>query len=844
MADTWRIKNTDLVLKVTSNVDAAQFDFTKYEAFIDTLCGTREYQKEAIRTVCNYLFGNAYPNLRALAEENYYENPVLRERYADFGHMVRALEFPSHLASSVDLATGTGKSYVMYGIARIALTTGKIDRVLVLCPSNTIEAGLIAKFREASKQGDLTGLLPPESVIANPHVINATETITVGDICVENIHATYERTRSSIQESFKGNGARTLVLCDEAHHIYSPERNPTFRKWKEFLLSSEFGFKYIVGFSGTCYIGNEYFTDVVLRYPLRQAIEDGFVKSVEYVAEDASGDQNEKFQKIYSNHVAAKRTYRRLRPLTILVTKDIPACKRLSDDLAAFIARKEDIPKDQALRRILRVHSKRNSGHGLREDRNIPSNIARLRAGEPDRKDSPIEWITSVSMLTEGWDVQNVFQIVPHEERAFNSKLLIAQVLGRGLRVPELYRGERPVVTVFNHDRWSQNIRHLVDEILEIERRVLSFPVSKEPNYDFTLHHIDYTKAEYIVETKQESEYNFSMRFVNLAAQRQELERDTIYERAVTGEHRTKRTHVTLEMFSIEQVILDVHNKFRAIDLETGTKYSLRYTRNKIRTLIRTSLDRIGYEGSGVSKENRQRILSAFGNLYRPGSKSIRYSIKPSAVNERQVQSRPKDSVGIASLRRGATVFYDDEAKRLDPELSQVLSDLEKDESRLVSALVKIDNRFHFRTCLSVVLTASEPERKFVRGLVQPENANEISGWIKNTDMGFYEIEYSYSRGDYSKRGNFSPDFFLNLGGEIVIVEIKGDEEISEPSAESKGKRKAAVAHFNLLNARQEEVRYHLCFLSPRDYDLFFAELREGHIAQFQSSLDVALMNG
>ena len=33
-------------------------------------------------------------------------------------------------------------------------------------------------------------------------------------------------------------------------------------------------------------------------------------------------------------------------------------------------------------------------------------------------------------MLSEGWDVKNVFQIVPHEERAFNSKLLIAQVLG------------------------------------------------------------------------------------------------------------------------------------------------------------------------------------------------------------------------------------------------------------------------------------------------------------------------------------------------------------------------------------------------------------------------------
>jgi type III restriction enzyme len=47
---------------------------------------------------------------------------------------------------------------------------------------------------------------------------------------------------------------------------------------------------------------------------------------------------------------------------------------------------------------------------------------------------NPVEWIVSVSMLTEGWDVKNVFQIYPHEKRAFNSKLLIAQVLGRGPR--------------------------------------------------------------------------------------------------------------------------------------------------------------------------------------------------------------------------------------------------------------------------------------------------------------------------------------------------------------------------------------------------------------------------
>src|SRR5205823_10525085 len=100
------------------------------------------------------------------------------------------------------------------------------------------------------------------------------------------------------------------------------------------------------------------------------------------------------------------------------------------------------------------------------------ANLARLKL--VDSKQSKVEWIVSVSMLSEGWDVQNVFQIVPHEERAFNSKLLVAQVLGRGLRRPEAYLGERPIVTVFNHDAWSSRIQNLVDEVLEVEKRISS----------------------------------------------------------------------------------------------------------------------------------------------------------------------------------------------------------------------------------------------------------------------------------------------------------------------------------------------------------------------------------
>jgi len=63
------------------------------------------------------------------------------------------------------------------------------------------------------------------------------------------------------------------------------------------LLDPKYNFRYIVGDTGTAYIGNDYFTDVVHRYSLSEAIEDRVAKTVRYVAEDSPDGESEKFQK-------------------------------------------------------------------------------------------------------------------------------------------------------------------------------------------------------------------------------------------------------------------------------------------------------------------------------------------------------------------------------------------------------------------------------------------------------------------------------------------------------------------------------------------------------------------
>ncbi|RPF49393.1 type III restriction enzyme [Thermodesulfitimonas autotrophica] len=825
-----RFRNEDLVLRVSHNVDPALFDIARYEPFIEALCGTRVYQKEAIRVVLRYFLGGRYANLRQLAEENFYSNDVLKERYATFRDMEHHLQLPDQLSCSIDLATATGKSYVMYGIARIMLAHGAIDRVLVLCPSRTIEKGLTEKFRQLSGDMTLKSLLPDDSRVRNPHIINGTESIVDGTICIENFHATLQHVKSSVRDSLKGKGERTLILNDEVHHVYNPT-GKDLKRWKEFLLDPEFRFRYIAGFSGTCYIGDEYFADVIYRYSLRQAIEQGYVKAIDYVAEDTSTSQDEKFQKIYDNHLQNKtHFYRKVKPLTILVTRDIAACKRLTGDLINFLAQREEISTEEAAKKVLIVTSAREH----------EANVRVLE--EVDRPDNPVEWITSVSMLTEGWDVQNVFQIVPHEERAFNSKLLIAQVLGRGLRIPDAYRGERPVVTVFNHDAWSSRIKHLVDEVMEIEKRVYSYPVTKSPDYNFTLYQIDYSKTQEIEEFPQTVEYEFTKGYITLVSQVPALERETTYVRATTGERRQKKTLVRYQMFTVDEVAEHIHAKLKAIDTEEGTSYAERYSFDWLRALIRESLRRVGETRDQVSEENRQRLQKAFGVVHRKASRSVRYRMTPNAVISINTANRKRNSVGIGSLRRGeATVFLDDNSLLLSDEETQVvLQAILDDEDLPRSAVHKIDNGFYFKTPLNVAIADHKPERDFIRQLTKPENATVIDSWVKSTDQEFYPIEYAWRKGEHPKRGYFNPDFFIKRGSHILVIEIKGDEELQEPSDENKAKYKAARQHFTTLNALQSEHIYHFHFLTPKDYDKFFKFVRDGNY-NFVSELDVAL---
>lgn len=850
-------KQSELVLKVNRAYNTKNLDLCAWKPFIDRLCGDRWYQKEAIENAIIFLASGQYNNLSQLGEYNYLQNSCLRDKYPSQEEFIKTLQMKEKLFANIDLATGTGKSYVIYGIAQIALGLGLVKRVLVLCPSLTIESGLTEKFKSLSGDAGLKSTLPENAVFKNPSIVSANDTIKNGDMCVENIHAVYETTGSSIEDSFLGKGCDTLVLNDESHHIFNKNSNndTSIKKWKEFLLNKEYGFKYMLGFTGTAYIEDDYFPDVLYRYSLRQAIEDHIVKNIDYVKEDESRGDNERFQKIYQNHRDNIERYPLVKPLSILVTSDINHAKNLYSDFVDFLTKQENKKKKDVEEKVLIVTSAREH----------KTNITKLKF--VDDKTDLTEWIISVSMLTEGWDVKNVFQIVPWEDRAFNSKLLIAQVLGRGLRVPDAYVMPQPRVTVFNHKAWSSKIKRLVDEVLEIETRVQSTVIleNSRSEFHFSVKNINYTTEQTEVEKISESN---SMDFtrlmtegIALESQSVEIEKGTTYETVFGGNSRERNYAIRNITRTIDEVVDKLFEEFELREWE-GKTLKLgedEYTQNSlppretIEKIVRVSMEKRGNTGEEIIEANVQRILSAFTPLLRKNKKSVSSKSVANDVYIIDTKELAKQSTSVGMLRQERTVFLTNDWQNeiTDEEQKSVIQEIIDDESLPRSSVKEIDYCL-FKTPVTTVLTSSKPERKFVELLCKRENAQLITSWIKSRDRNFYEIEYSckYGSADSKSRkyyhNKFNPDFFLKVEKDgityYIVIEIKDDGDNCE---ENKAKNKYAIQHFEELNGRMSDSgikeQYIFHFLSPNGYDAFFDHLRDGSVLEGQAKFKCQL---
>jgi type III restriction enzyme len=276
--------------------------------------------------------------------------------------------------------------------------------------------------------------------------------------------------------------------------------------------------------------------------------------------------------------------------------------------------------------------------------------------------------------------------------------------------------------------------------------------------------------------------------------------------------------------------------------LQKSSYYTDQFPIERLEKIVKASLARL--KTKEATESMKQKFLQALGTLRRKESENVRYTPIVDRYVTVSTRQRQADSVSAAELRNSKTIFHTDQTRdTLVDEQIEFFDEAADSTNGYRQFLVR--NYHDFKTPLNLVIADSENEQRFIKALVDPQNVKCYDAWLKSTATRFYEIDYAWKKGEHPKRSKFNPDFFIKVGNLIVVVEVKGDEELREPSEENRKKNEYAVAHFNRVNDNLQQestpLRYKFTFLTERNFNKFFQSLRTGTIADFRSELDVKL---
>lgn len=879
--------------------DIEQFDFSEIEEYVAELAGSREYQYNAIRNILVYLWGGKYSSVVELAKVNYKKKEEIQARFQSEEHYLNMLPLPDRLSGVCHMATGTGKSYVIFAIAYLSILMGKVKRVLVLGPSSTIiEQGLTDKFKEymyGEKGIKLREKLPEKYRNIRVEIKNSNETIEDNCIVIENINAIYSKDNNSIGDTLFSQTEEVLVLSDEVHHAYShldftkptlvydfelgkegkgEDRNE--RLWMKFI-KEEKKIKRHIGFTGTPYNQDDYFTDVIFNYSIKDATDEKYIKKINPIihVESDEGDvemsKAQKYEQIIKTHFENVKRFNyegKVKPITIFINNTQASAKKNSEEFRSALAdylKQNNLEFKDTPRSLLEAECYKKiivptSDTSKSEYQDELDNVEET---DPNSVGGLVEFIFAVNKLSEGWDVDNVFQIVPMDERVFNSKLLISQVLGRGLRIPRKISqlqimDNYPVVTVTNHEKFASHIKELLDQVMECDMAINSriFQSNEESiraGLNFNLFNINYVPTEKIVE-KEDADPTIN-RTLKLNPQPEKLRINVQYLQGI------KEFQLTKEFVNADQVVADVFRKFKNVIYEHES-FGFEDTLDKnelpdkpeIEKIIYNAMKDAGIEGKLLSNENKKVIELYFNQLLPKGTKKVEKELQLGNIFEVSTKSIHTTSAKSGALDGELSVFVsEDWEEELDEQTKFFIKEIIKSSTQrsleqaglltadtegydkaLINNLAVNKNLFSvnssvFKTPQNLIIANHQPERDFVYKLCQL--GKYVDGWVKSPDSGFYSLDYEYWKAGKDRvRRSFNPDYFIRLdlakyikrvqpessniskllelqdkGIEeiIYVIEVKGEDDFEEVT---KAKDEYAKTYFRELNTQLEKA--------------------------------------
>ena len=403
------------------------------------------------------------------------------------------------------LATGVGKTRLMGAIIAYLYRTKGLRNFVVIAPGKTVYEKLIADFTEGTPKyvfkglscfatkkpivvsGDTyqnaAGILEGRDLLGYSVVINVfniqklNERVTgkkTDDAELKDV-ARIRRVNENLGQSYFDylkSRDDLVVLMDEAHHYRAQEAAKTVNEMQPVLG---------IEMTATPRVNGRLFDDILLEYGLAKAMRDGFVKEPAVVRRqnfrsDAYVNRQEdldrqKLQDAMLVHESTKtalaeyafrKGVQKVKPFVLVVAPQ----QTYADEVEAYIQSAAFYGGKYA-DKVIKVYS------NMRQGANNDDAIAQLL--DIERPGNTVEIVIHVNMLSEGWDVTNLYTIVPL--RAANSANLVEQTIGRGLRLPYGKRTGVPEIdtlSIVSHDKFDEIIA--AAQNMQIEMRQQDVP--------------------------------------------------------------------------------------------------------------------------------------------------------------------------------------------------------------------------------------------------------------------------------------------------------------------------------------------------------------------------------
>lgn len=399
---------------------------------------------------------------------------VAASEYSENNRKVRTkFDFPSFC---YNMATGIGKTRLMGACIYYLYKTKGYKHFFILAPGNTIYDKLRNESNPAHPKYIFKGL---EAEMGRPRVWDGENydqypvKYEQGSLFVDQMSEiqlfifnigkifnsktdtqfNFHKFKETLGASFADVLAQfdDLVICmDEAHHYYAPASMKAINYLRP-----------ILGLEFTATPKSP--SNVIYSYDVARGAVEGYLKipvvmgrsNIDGYSQDdieemkiRDGLTLHEHRKTVLREYCVNNELDYVKPIVLIACKDTDHAKKIR-----ALIDSDDFMNGKYKGKVIEIHSKQT---GEESEENV-----RLLLSIENAK-NPIEIVLHVYKLKEGWDVNNLFTIIPLN--AAKSDILAMQTIGRGLRLPfgeQTDNEDLDTLDIVAHDHY----RELVDEI-------------------------------------------------------------------------------------------------------------------------------------------------------------------------------------------------------------------------------------------------------------------------------------------------------------------------------------------------------------------------------------------